>query len=288
MAYSGINPPNNMIVAGGNPLIQELKIETAANCYPGRFVIKGTNDDDVVAGDGVAQPVGVLGYEQCNPAFRPDDIDHIYTIAAKAPVLKGPAFIHSPVGLAVGTYAKKGDFLLSWSAGKVVPAVSVGGRLALKIPFSQNASETSTGVVLPAGVVVRDVMIRVEDEVASGTIDVGTLSSDSGDANGFLVSESAAAAGYVMHNSADATTGNITVGDLLQEVELKDANSVLYGVPIGYLVPAGGKTITYTTSAHAIAGDILIFLEGSVAVGQVEKSVTAMAAAADILFNLLI
>ncbi len=290
MVYSGINPPNNMIVAGGSPFIQELKIETATNCYPGRAVIKGTNDDDVVVADGVAQAIGVLGYEQCNPAYRPTNIDTIYAISAMVPVLKGPGFLNSPGGLAVGTSAKKGDFLLSWANGQFVPAVSLGGRLALKIPFSKNTSEKTTGVILPAGAVVRDVAVHVDDNVASATIDVGTLSTDSGDADGFLDGESCASAGYVIHDTVDATAANITVGALLEEVEIKDATGtpVYYGVPTGYVIPAGGKTVSYTTSDHDITGDILIFLDGSIAFGQVEKSVSAMSAAADVLYKLLV
>jgi hypothetical protein len=288
MAYSGINPPNNMIVAGGDPFIQELKVEVATNMYPGRAVIKGTNDDDVIVADGIAQAIGVLGYEQCNPAFRPTNIDTIYEINAMVPVLKGSGFLNSPGGLAVGTYAYKGDFLLSWAGGQFVPAISVAGRLALKIPFSKNTSEKTTGVRLPAGSVVRDVGVRVDDNVAASTIDVGTLSTDSGDADGFLDGESCASAGYVIHNAADGTAANITVGALLEEVELKDANTIYYGVPTGYVVPAGGKIVSYTTSDHDISGDILIFLEGSVAFGQVEKTVSAMSAAADVLYKLLI
>lgn len=286
MVYSGINPPANKIIAGGSCLTQELKIETAANCYPGRFVEKGTNDDDIQASGGTSAPIGCLGYEQCNPAYKPDSITGIYSVGAMAPVLKGGPFIHAPACLIAGTVAVKDDYLLNWSSGQVAPALKLEGRYALKIPFSKNTSETSTGVRIPAGVIVTDVGIDVVDEVASSTIDIGTLSTDSGDADGFIDGESCAAAGQVIHNTADSTAANITVGELLEEVELKDANSVYFGVPTGYKVPTGGKLISYTTSDHDISGNILLFLKGPVVVGQVEKSVSALSAAANIVFKM--
>lgn len=290
MAYSGVNPPNNLIAFGGAPSIQELKIETATNMYPGRFVIKGTNDDDIKVADGITQPIGVLGYEQCNPVFKPDSITGIYTVNYMAPVLKGQTYIKSPSGLALGGSATKGDFLISWSDGKVLPAIEVGGRLALKIPFSKNTSEKDTKVKIPAGALVEDVGLLVTTAVASGTVDVGTLSTDSGDADGFLDGESAAAAGYVIHNNVDATAANNTVGALLVEADIKSADTTaLYlSVPNGYLVPAGGKTISYTTSDHDIAGFILVFLRGSVKVGQCEASISALSATQDISYKLLI
>lgn len=290
MAYSGVNPPNNMICFDGFPLVQELKIETATNMYPGRFVIKGTNDDDVIVADGVTQPIGVLGYEQCNPAMRPDSITGIYTAGAFAPVIKGPTFIKSPSGLALGGSAAKGDYLISWSDGKVLPAIEVGGRLALKIPFSKNTSEKDTKVKVPAGALIEDVGIQVTTAADSSTIDIGTLSTDSGDADGFVDGESCAAAGFVVHNLVDATAANNTLGALLVESDIKSADTTaLYAsIPVGYLVPAGGKTISYTTSDNTIAGNILVFLRGSVKVGQVEKSISALSATQDITYKLLI
>ncbi len=286
MVYSGVNPPANKIRAGGEYQSQELKIETATNCYPGRFVEKGTNDDDIQVSSGISAPLGVLSYEDTNPAYRPDTITSLYAAGAMAQVIKGGPYIHSPLGLALGTVAVKNDYLLNWSAGQVVPALKLDGRFALKIPFSKNTSETSTGVRIPAGAVVTDVGLDVVDAVASSTVDVGTLSTDSGDADGFLDGESGAVAGKIVHNTADATAANITVGELLEEVELKDANSVYFGVPTGYQVPTGGKIISYLTSDHDVSGNILVFLKGPVVVGQVEKSVSAASAAANILFKL--
>lgn len=94
MAYTGHIKPTNTIVAAGTPLVQELKVEAAANMYPGRLVIKGTNDDDVsVAGAAAANCAGWLGYEQTAPAYRPSTPDTIYVINDQAAVLNGGGFV---------------------------------------------------------------------------------------------------------------------------------------------------------------------------------------------------
>lgn len=116
MAYFGYTRPANKIVVAGNPLVQELKVETATNMFPGRLVKKGTNDDDVVVvaadTDGI---VGVLGWEQAHQVHRPDTVTTIYAASAQAPVLSG-----SFVGVAETTVTvNKGDDLYPAAAGKL-------------------------------------------------------------------------------------------------------------------------------------------------------------------------
>jgi len=290
MTYLGVRPPSNAIVFGGKPFKVIQKIETATNCYPGRLVIKGTNDDDVTVADGVSVPSGWLGYEQADPEFAPDNITSLYTVNAQAPVMSGAGFLRMPSGLAAKTIAVKNDFLLSWGDGQVVPGVYLGGRLAAKIPFSKSITEVST-VTLPAGAVVRDVIIKAVTVASGATIDVGTLSSASGDADGFLDGESLVTAGFVPHNNYDAVAANNTQGDLLVESDITgDAAAGYYSIPTGYLVPAGGKILTYTTSDHTVAGYIFVVIEspGIVPVGKALLSANASSAAVDVCLKSLI
>ena len=288
MAYSGYQPPANRIAAGGNPLIQELKVESATNAYPGRAVMKGSNDDDIVVTDGLGVPVGFLGYEQCFPDFMPTNIQTAYAANAMAPVISGDCLINAPGGLAAGTVAKKKQLIAPWAGGQYVPIVSVGGRYGLVIPFTKSATEKATGVTIPAGVVIRDTLINVTKNVAGATIDVGTTT----DPDGLLDGESLAAAGMVQHNNVDGTASNNTLGDLLVESDITSAGSpgLVVSIPTGYQVPTGGTQISYSTSNEDVAGDIILILEspGFIPVGMVEKSVSAVAAAADVLFKSMI
>jgi len=108
--------PTNQILVAGHPLVQILKIQTVTNCYPGRLVKKGTNDDRVVvgaAGDGF---IGWLGYEQTIKKHRPATVDTIYVQDAQAAVLHGGGFVI----VASGTKAlTKGQLLAAAADGKV-------------------------------------------------------------------------------------------------------------------------------------------------------------------------
>lgn len=119
MAYSGYVKPTNKIVVAGKPLVQELKVETATNMYPGRLVTKGTNDDDILVNTASTAVIGWLGYEQItNPGFQPDTVDSIYTINAQAPVLNGGGFVI--VGrLASGQSVAKDAKLKGTAAGEL-------------------------------------------------------------------------------------------------------------------------------------------------------------------------
>lgn len=198
-----------------------------------------------------------------------------------------------PSGLATGTVATKKDPLLSWSGGQVVPGVSMGGRYAMKIPFTKNTSETDTGVDLPAGVLVTGAIIQVTTAAASGTIDVGILSTESGgDADGFIDGASCAATGFTVLNRVDESDAANTLGVLLREAALKsaDTTALYYRVPIEYKTDGTAKSVCYTTSNHTIAGNILLFIEspGIQLVGKAEKSVSAASAAADLQVRTLI
>jgi len=149
MAYTGHIKPINKIVAAGTPLVQELKVETATNMYPGRLVEKGTGDDDVVVststdGDAI---VGWLGYEQTAPVFRPSTPDTIYEADDMAAVLNGGGFI-IVARLANGSSVAKGEALTSAAAGEVVSATIGTNQVIAYAEETVNASGGAADIMV--------------------------------------------------------------------------------------------------------------------------------------------
>lgn len=118
----------------------------------------------------------------------------------------------------------------------------------LVIPFSINDTtantETDTGFDVPTRGAVLPSMVGVDViTVDSGmTIDVGTLSSDSGDADGYIDGISLTTAGSV---KATLTNGSVTLGDLLK---VQDSANAGDAVPEANTTMSG-KSITYTLSS---------------------------------------
>lgn len=116
-----LKKPSGRIVAVGDPLVDELKVETATNMYPGRLVKKGTNDDDIVVCDASGKPVGWLGWEQAAGPYRPSTIATAYGADDWAPVLYGGHFVIK-AKLANGENVSKGAFLVPAANGQVKEA----------------------------------------------------------------------------------------------------------------------------------------------------------------------
>ena len=114
---AGYKKPSNKILVAGSPLIQELKIENATNTYPGRFVKKGTNDDDIVVCGVNEKFIGVLGYEQAPGRYQPSDVDTAYQAGDYAPVLSGPIIVVAR--LANGQNVVKGEKLAVAADGEL-------------------------------------------------------------------------------------------------------------------------------------------------------------------------
>jgi len=95
--------------------------------------------------------------------------------------------------------------------GNDVSAVGAGIKLkVLPLTVVAAATEQDTGWDLPAKSLILDVWLDVTTLEATGTtktVDVGTLSSDSGDANGFLDAVSVAAAGRINGEAVISGTG---------------------------------------------------------------------------------
>lgn len=117
----------------------------------------------------------------------------------------------------------------------------------MKIPFSiadtTATVETNTGIAIPAtGAVQPFPLLQVTAIDATETIDVGTLSTDSGDADGFLVTASVGTLGLVKGSVAN---GALTMGALLF---VQDSVNAGDRAP-EQNVSMAGKTITYTLTA---------------------------------------
>jgi len=296
MGYYGFVEPDNKIIAyaPNTVLIQEEKAE-ATTIKPGMVVMKGTNDDDVVICDGVTKaPFGVAGYEQSflgaasSTSNRPANVDTAYAKDARVPVLGGGGFV-AMMHLAPGVGTVKGDLLASWGGGTVVPVVPMPGGLGVRIPFVKNATEFDTGVDLPEGIIVSDVIVEVTTKVANATIDIGLLSTEDnngGDADGFIDGESCAATGFVKHNLVDGTATNNTLGTYLVEAVIKsdDTTALFYSPPTFHVVGGGQVSVSYTTSDSAnLAGNFYMVCAapGFQIVGRAEETLAVATATVD-------
>ena len=297
MGYYGFVEPDNKIIAyaPNTVLIQEEKAE-ATTIKPGMVVMKGTNDDDVVICDGVTKaPFGVAGYEQSflgaasSTSNRPANVDTAYAKDARVPVLGGGGFV-AMMHLAPGVGTVKGDLLASWGGGTVVPVVPMPGGLGVRIPFVKNATEFDTGVDLPEGIIVSDVIVEVTTKVANATIDIGLLSTEDnngGDADGFLDAEDCGTAnGFVKHNLVDGTATNNTLGTYLVEADIKSADSsaLFYSPPTFHVVGGGQVSVSYTTSnSDKLAGNFYMVCAapGFQIVGRAEETLAVATATVD-------
>ena len=296
MGYYGFVEPDNKIIAyaPNTILIQEEKAE-AATIKPGMIVMKGTNDDDVVICDGVSKaPFGVAGFEQSflgaasSTSNRPANVKTAYAPGARVPVLGGGGFV-AMLTLAPGVGTVKGDLLASWGGGTVVPVVPMPGGYGVRIPFVKNTSETDTGVDLPEGIIVSDVIVEVTKEVADATIDVGLLyaeDNNGGDADGFLDAEPCAATGFVKHKTVDASAANNTLGAYLVESDIKsnDTTALFASVPGVHVVGDGQVSVSYTTSNSTnLAGNFYMVCAapGFQIVGRAEETLAPVTAMVD-------
>lgn len=284
-------PTGKLVVTGEPRRIREKNLGTVTNGYPGRLVVRETTDYDIKVSDGKLPPIGFLGFpgefEGTDLQYTAGDITTILTVDSAVPVYSGGGYtIYIPSGLAAGTKAVEGDLLFAWTNGQVVPGVSMGGRYALKVPFT-NTSGTSlvdTKVDIPGGVLIRDVMLNVTTNASGAELDVGfENATESGDLDGLLDGESCATAGLVNHVMASESAADNTLGVLLVEDDITsaDTTALLTSIPTGYVTDGTIKSLVYTPTNHAIAGDIYVFIEspGFVPVGRAGASADASTAA---------
>jgi hypothetical protein len=169
-ADPGIGPqPSNAILVSGEPDIQYLNLETAAECYPGRFVTKGTHDNDVAVCGAGGVPVGVLGYEHACKKCRPATRATIYQASDQVPVLKRGK--GATVMIYLSTDAAtivKGDYLILAANGKVTKATAAKFATSTATAvLGASASPTIAGNIPTEGLVVA----KAEESVT--VVDVG-------------------------------------------------------------------------------------------------------------------
>lgn len=119
-----------------------------------------------------------------------------------------------------------------------------------------NNTEQLTGWKLPSKAIVTNVWVDVTTADATETLDVGTNSADSGDADGFLDGVSVNATGI---QSASLVAGAVTRGALLKET-VTGSGAATHSSPIPNAT-MGGKEISYTGShatANTMRGSIYI------------------------------
>ena len=102
-------------------------------------------------------------------------------------------------------YSTDGKKVLDLNRGSLIPISTkvVGADLS-------DNTETSTGLVIPTGAIVLDVVAVVntaESTATTTTIDIGTDSTDSGDADGYFDGLAVGAVGVHSSVSATVTTG---------------------------------------------------------------------------------
>jgi hypothetical protein len=130
----------------------QQKIQTATNMYPGRLVIKGTNDDEITVCGAAGACIGWLGYEQPGTGM-PTTVDTIYAADAQAPVLYGGGFV-VVASLAVSQTISKGDRLVAAADGRVSEAAAATVTAGIVDVTSDAATATIDGTVPADGIVI--------------------------------------------------------------------------------------------------------------------------------------
>jgi len=298
MAQFGfIHPTKKFIAAAGDWVFsQELKTEVAT-IKAGYLVGRGTDDTKAVLADiGSVVPIGVAGYETSflgsisHTSARPATLTTAYASDINVPVLAGTNMAGC-LKLAAGFAVTKGDKLASFSDGTVVPYVDVMGGYGIKVPFVKSTSEVDTGIKLPQYTIVTDAFLEVTTNVTSGTVDAGILSTEGGgDADGFIDAISAATAGLIMPTLSGAAVTNLTVGELLATDMTGSTGSVAadpatWALKIPYVCDGTATTVSYTTSDHAIVGNIVLVIQakGMMDVGAAEQTLAASASVQDVM-----
>jgi len=291
MVDLGYTKITNDVIIGDTPRRVDLNVETAANMYPGRLATRGTTDFDLKVATALLPVAGWLGYGHANRASKPATRDTIYVADKVAPLHRGLGFqVRSK--LAAGANVTRYQNVANWAAGHVIGPVSQGdGGIWLSVPFVKKTSVEDTTIDLPATMVVKDLLIEVTTGVASGEIDIGLLAGEAGgDEDGFVDGLSCAAAGIFRPKAALTAGGNETYysattrGALLRTF-LAGSNAV---EDVGtyeekeHLCDGTAKSLTYTTTDHAIVGNFHILLAHPKfqIVGQADESVDASSAAA--------
>lgn len=176
------------------------------------------------------------GAALANPVALTNGSIEFYTADAVSSV---DLYIQSPTGHFVVQKAVKssGDASLFYN-NKVLDTVFV---IPFNIADTSAATETSTGFTC-AGAVQPNVAVDVVTGDATETIEVGTLSSDTGDADGFIDALDVATTGLI---KATLLASGDTMGEYLSVLDSANAGDDAPEQSVAVI----GKTITYTLTA---------------------------------------
>lgn len=279
MAINGWILPTNKTVSRGEFALQEMISEGEVTA--GQWLSAGTAVGKCKAGDPGEPAIGFACYEESyvakgsltdfNQVQRPRGLRLPFATGSKIAILFEGGF-DLPIPTAAYVTQETGDALAGWTDGTVLPGKPCAGGVTVKIPFTKSTSELSTGFVIPAGIKISDARVRVTTGVADATIDVGILSTEAGgDADGILDGVSCATAGIVQPIISDTTVTDLTKGALISTVlKSNDTTPVFFALPTGFIGDGTAKTVSYTTSNHAITGFIELDITGVEIIAKAE------------------
>ena len=170
--------PLNKIVAAGEPLVQQLSIESGTNMYPGRLCVKGTADTQTSVAGAAGDAIGWVGYEHTSPIYTEGHTeDTIYITGDECAVLFGGGFVIN-AGLANGQNVSKGARLVVAAAGELTVATAAtvtiaSGSTAVTSDKAQ-PDEAVAGSVGAQGIVVAIAQQSVN--ASGGAADILVLS----------------------------------------------------------------------------------------------------------------
>jgi len=144
-----VQPTNKIVVDSTNCHHQTKKVETATNMYPGRMVIKGTNDDDVIVGTSGGAVYGWIGYNDTNKKYRPANISTIQEANDQIDIINGSGIIVL-AWLLSGETVTKGAQLVSADGG-YVQAYATGGSDDLITSLAEESvasTDTTTRILV--------------------------------------------------------------------------------------------------------------------------------------------
>jgi len=273
-------PINRIRLGGADPRVTDGKVTgTVTEMKPGRYVNKGTTDRDIIIGGPTLPPAGFLSFEDTHDTYKPLTVDTAYVLDDLVAVLTGAgmeltAFVEEAV--------TKDKFLTGGANGKlrVCEPVSIKTKV---IPFIQKGTEFDTTWDFPTGALFMGVFIEVVTNVSSGTIDVGILSGESGgDADGFVDGVSCATAGKILATYTASSDAANTIGQLVTVPVTGDATAMYVRVPKPWICNGTAKSVSYTTSAHAVAGNIhILYAEPGNYDQPIAQAMETIAAAGD-------
>lgn len=120
------------VVLAGSPVVEEKKIgagATASEMVPGRFVVRDASDEKIKeAGAGATNALGVLGFEQAHPDYKPASRTTAYAVGDFAPVVYGPGTVVIAT-IASGNSITQGDLLITAASGKLAKAAAMDGSV---------------------------------------------------------------------------------------------------------------------------------------------------------------